>query len=362
MGSSDALIQELESAVSGGNPERCRTALAYATDLLIAGRYSEQETWMFGEILGLLASEIETAARAELAARLACRPDAPANIINRLASDAAIEVAGPVLRHSERLTDRALVDNAGSAGQQHLLAISQRRSLHQDVTDVLVRRGDQDVMRSVARNPGARFSDSGFWHLVQRSENDIVLALEVGARRDIPRHHFQRLVARASDEVKARLTAIRPDAASVVSDAVTEVTGQIQAKLGPATRSYFAAKRLVGDMHRSGALTQDAILEFAKTRRFEEVTVALSLVCDVPVDVAERALLDEQRQMVLILAKAAGLSWTTTRPVLLLCAGERGIAAHDLEKAQQDFDLLSKPTARRVIGFYRSRRERAATG
>ena len=92
MGSSDALIQELESAVSGGNPERCRTALAYATDLLIAGRYSEQETWMFGEILGLLASEIETAARAELAARLACRPDAPANIINRLASDAAIEV------------------------------------------------------------------------------------------------------------------------------------------------------------------------------------------------------------------------------------------------------------------------------
>ena len=77
---------------------------------------------------------------------------------------------------------------------------------------------------------------------------------------------------------------------------------------------------------------------------------------------AERALLDEQRQMVLILAKAAGLSWTTTPPVLLLCAGERGIAAHDLEKAQQDFELLSKPTARRVIGFYRSRRQRAATG
>ena len=159
-----------------------------------------------------------------------------------------------MLRHSERLTDPGAGGQClGSAGQQHLLAISQRRSLHQDVTDVLC--GDaatSDVDAPVARNPGARFSDSGFWHLVQRSENDIVLALEVGARRDIPRHHFQRLVARASDEVKARLTAIRPDAASVVSDAVTEVTGQIQAKLGPATRSYFAAKRLVGDMHRSG--------------------------------------------------------------------------------------------------------------
>ena len=92
MSSSDALIQELESAVSGGNPERCRTALAYATDLLIAGRYSEQETWMFGETSDCWRSEIETA-RARGACRSASRAgrDAPANIINRLASDAAIE-------------------------------------------------------------------------------------------------------------------------------------------------------------------------------------------------------------------------------------------------------------------------------
>jgi uncharacterized protein (DUF2336 family) len=133
----------------------------------------------------------------------------PSNIVCKLAFDDAIEVAAPVLRHSERLGVEDLVANAKSKSQAHLLAISQRKSLHEDVTDVLVSRGDRDVVHSVAKNPGAKFSDSGFWRLVRRSEDDVVLMLEVGGRRDIPRHHFQKLIAKASDEARARLAAIK---------------------------------------------------------------------------------------------------------------------------------------------------------
>jgi uncharacterized protein (DUF2336 family) len=357
MQTSNVLLHELETAVSQGTPERRRAALSYATDLLIAGRYSDHDTWMFGEVLGLLASEIESAARAELAERLASVQSAPANIIRRLAFDDSIDVAGPVLRNSEQLTVDALVENAKSKSQGHLLAISQRSSLHQDITDALVARGNQEVVRSVARNPGARFSDSGFWRLVHRSENDIVLTMAVGARKDMPRHHFQKLIARASDEVKARLAAARPEAAAEIQKAVTEVTGSIQAKLGPASRTYFAAKRRIAEMRRSGELTEDAIVELSKSRKFEEVTVAFSLLCDLPVHVVERALLDERGQMILILAKAADLSWAATREVLFLCAGEGGIAEHDLDKALSDYSLLRTATARRVIAFYRARQE-----
>ena len=41
--------------------------------------------------------------------------------------------------------------------QQHLLAIAQRNALSEQVTDVLVERGDRDVVRSVAQNDRARF-------------------------------------------------------------------------------------------------------------------------------------------------------------------------------------------------------------
>ena len=171
MSQTQTLLEELERAVSRGSEQTRLAALTYTTDLLMAGRYNDEETWVFGEVVGLLAAEIETGARAELAERLAVLPSMPSNIVCKFAFDDAIEVAGPVLRQSERLGVSDLVANAKTKSQAHLLAISQRRSLHEDITDVLVSRGDREVVRAVAKNPGAKFSDSGFWRLVQRSDD-----------------------------------------------------------------------------------------------------------------------------------------------------------------------------------------------
>lgn len=125
-----------------------------------------------------------------------------------------------MLRASDQLSTARLVDNANSKSQEHLLAISQRRRLNADVVDVLVRRGDDEVVRSVARNTGARISETSFRKLIQRSETDTILALELGARRDIPRQHFQKLIARASEEIRHRLASLVPEATSDVLDAV----------------------------------------------------------------------------------------------------------------------------------------------
>lgn len=357
MSGTNDLLQELEAAISQGTPERRLAALTYATDLLISGRFSDEAIWMFGEVVGMLATEIEVTARAQLAQRIAPYAKAPTNIVNKLAFDNSIAVAGPVLRHSERLTDQSLVDNAKAKSQDHLLAISERKSLHPDVTDVLVSRGNQTVVRSVAKNVGARFSESGFWKLVQRSENDVILAVDVGLRRDIPRHHFQMLIAKASDEVKARLEAVNPGASPEIRHIVTDVTAKIQARFGPASRSYFVAKKEVGELYNLGRLNEGDIREFAKTRRFEEVTVALSLICDLPVDVVERALLDDHQDMLLILAKAAKLSWPTTQLLLSMCAGDASISAHDMDSAMKSFSQLTVATAWQVINFHKSRQQ-----
>jgi uncharacterized protein (DUF2336 family) len=358
MPETNPLLHELERAVSGGTAKTRHAALSYATDLLINGRYSDEEIWVFGDIIALLASEIEAGARAQLARHLAECRHAPANVLNKLAADDSIDVAGPVLRQAEQLSTQTLIENAKLKSQAHLLAISQRRSLRQEVTDVLVARGDQSVVRALAKNDGARFSDSGFWQMVQRSENDIILALAVGVRKDIPRHHFQKLIAKASDEVRARLAAINPEMAADIQDIVTGVTGEIHARLGPASRSYFAAKRTVGALHRAGELTERALSEFAVAKKLEEVTVALSLLCQLPVDVTERALLDDFGEMIVVLAKAANLSWSTTR-LLLPLGREGGISAHDLDQALKNFSVLRVATAREVIKHYRLRRESA---
>src|ERR1700731_2565726 len=103
MSEASSFLRDLDDAVLRGNEESRLRALWHTTDLMIAGRYSDDEIWTFGEVIGRLADEIEVAARAQLARRLARFDKAPVNIIHKLAFDDSIDVAGPVLLESERL-------------------------------------------------------------------------------------------------------------------------------------------------------------------------------------------------------------------------------------------------------------------
>jgi uncharacterized protein (DUF2336 family) len=86
-----------------------------------------------------------------LSIRLAPIANAPPRTIHKLAFDDEIEVAGPVLSQSERLTEAALIESAKLKGQDHMLAISRRRTLGEAVTDILIERGDQQVLLSTAQ-------------------------------------------------------------------------------------------------------------------------------------------------------------------------------------------------------------------
>jgi uncharacterized protein (DUF2336 family) len=355
-----SLLAELEEAVSRGNAESCARALWHATDILIAGSYSEDEVWTFGEIIGRLAEEIEATARARLSAKLARSNKAPTNVVRRLASDYSIEVAGPVLRDSTRLDVDTLVSAAQNRSQDHLLAISKRKSIPEAVTDVLVVRGSRDVVNSVASNNGAVFSNSGFLHLVRRSEGDSILAESVGLRRDIPRQLFHQLISKASDEVRRKLERERPDMEPQIQTTVVDVTGAIHARFGPASKDYFAAKKEVAKLHARGELSEDKVFEFAHSLKFNETAVAMSLLCELPIDIVERALVDKDREPVLILAKVRDFSWATTMALLFLGAPNYRITAGDLERMKNDFQRLNIQTSRKVLATYRSRKETAA--
>ncbi|HEY4783997.1 MAG TPA: DUF2336 domain-containing protein, partial [Chthoniobacterales bacterium] len=353
-------LQELDDAVSRGSAESRLRALWHTTDLLIAGTYTEDQIWTFGEVIERLASEIEVAARTQLAKRLARIDNAPIKIINKLAFDDSIDVAGPILRYSERLDVRTLVDNVRAKSQSHLLAISKRNSIAIPVTDELVARGNQKVVSSVAANKGARFSNFGFLHMIKRSESDSILAEQLGLRKDIPRHLFQQLIAKASDDVKKKLARERPDIASQILSSVTDVTGALHSKFGPASKNYFTAKRVVARKHQYGNLAENSILEYARSRKVEETTVGLSLLCSLPVDVVERALIENNREMTLILAKALDFSWETSMSLLFLHAKDHRIAARDLDGMREEFIRLNTQTCRSVLEFYRSRKNAAA--
>jgi uncharacterized protein (DUF2336 family) len=337
--------------------------LSRITDLFIgaAERYSEDQVGVFDDVMARLVSTIEAKARVILAQRLAPITNAPLGVIHILAFDDDIDVAQPVLQHSERLDDLALLANANTKSQRHLFAISQRLRLSETVTDILVRRGDRDVVRSVAMNAGARFSDAGFQTLVTRAANDDDLATYVGKRSDIPRRHFLVLLEKASAVVRERLTAENPRASAAIKGVVAEVASGIRDSTRKASPDFAAAQAAVEQLHRLRRIGEAEVLQYARERKFEETVIALSILCDTPIDVVERALLDPGAEIVLILAKVAELSAATTKPILLLRAADRGMSAKDLDQALASFNRLQPETARRVLSFFRTRAKKPET-
>jgi uncharacterized protein (DUF2336 family) len=360
MAEARSFLQEINEAILQGSPDSCARAVQHATDLLIAGRYAEDQIWTFGEVIGRLADEIELAARVELAKRLAHSDKAPINVVKKLAFDDSIDVAGPVLRHSERIDAKTLVANARTKSQAHLLAIAKRSFVPVVVTDELVTRGNGEVVRSVAANNGARISDFGFLHMIRRCEGDSILAEHLGLRKEIPRHMFHQLIAKASDDVRRKLERERPELAGQIQNSVADVAGVLHSKFGPASKNYFDAKRVITTQHQYGNLNESSILEYARGHKIEEATVGLSLLCSLPVEVVERALVDTGGELTLILAKALDFGWETAMALLFLGAKDHRISAGHLEDMKDQYARLNVDTSRDVLRLYQSRKSAIA--
>ena len=355
-----SVIDELEEAIASKEIGRRADTLRRITDLFISGSltFSEDQIALFDEVMGLLAREIETSARATFGQRLAALAKAPPGVIRTLALDDAIEVAGPVLTQSQQVDEATLMESARTKGQDHLLAISRRAVLAEAVTDVLVERGNEQVAQSTAENPGAKFSEFGYSTLVKRSENDPELALRMLSRPEIPRQHMLKLFADASESVRLRLEAADQRKATLLREMVAQASAQMRTQARERSADFVAARSLVRFMHESGKLTKAQLETFAREGKFDETLIALSLMCDLSIGLIERAMVDQQPEQVLVLAKSIGLTWNATAALLQLKAGASGCTAEELERASARFNKLQPDTARKAVQFYRLR-ERA---
>ena len=189
----------------------------------------------------------------------------PPKVTRTLALDNSIDVAGPVLRQSASLDDETLIVGAKTKGQDHLLAISQRAQLSENVTDVLVERGNKKVVISTAANAGARFSDFGYSRLVTRSENDSELALLVWARRN-PREYLLTLFETASETVRQKFETADRGKADLVREMIKQAADQIKTKLRDHSSKFAEARTYVEQLHKNGELNEAQVCKFAELR------------------------------------------------------------------------------------------------
>jgi uncharacterized protein (DUF2336 family) len=253
-----SLLGELEHAISGTDVGYKAGILRRVADLFVSAsaNLSDEQVALFGDVMSQLINEIDTSARATFGRFLTTVRDAPPKIFRQLALDDSIDVAGPILSSSQKLDEQTLVEGARTKSQAHLLAISGRKRLAEPVTDVLVERGNQEVVLCTAGNLGAEFSEFGYSTLVQRSSCDANLAVCVWSRPEIPRQHLLKLFADASESVMREFTSKNPHRAGMIHEIVAQASSQIQTRTRETSTRYTSAHSYVLSLYESGKLDE----------------------------------------------------------------------------------------------------------
>ncbi|MDR3466236.1 MAG: DUF2336 domain-containing protein [Xanthobacteraceae bacterium] len=355
MQQSPSIIVELEEAVRSGSSAKRISTLRQVTDLFLhdGERLTEDQVKVFDDVLCHLVAQVETRVKAEIGTRLASVDYAPVGVIERLAWDDKIAVAGIVLESSSRLTAGTLVEIAKAKGQDHLLAISGRADLPEAVTDVIVDRGERAVIRRLAGNTTARFSDAGYGGMVARAEADDDLTETLGLRIDLPLNFLRQLLQRATEAVRARLAQIAPaELQDEIRRVLKTIAGAAQGQSPPA-RDFSRAEAAVKRMKGLNELTDAAIARFAEVRKSDEVAAALALLNNsAPTEMMARLLEGPRTDLVLIPCKSAGLVWATVETILRHRPVKHRIDEATLQVAARDYARLSTETAERTVRFW----------
>ena len=355
LSTSEGLLDELQATLAHGTVARRVETLRRVTDLFISGavEFSDSQIALFDDVFQCLIRQIETSAKALLSNRLALIDRAPPLTVRALAFDDLIEVAAPVLSQSERLDDDTLIATARSKSQAHLIAISSRKVLSDAVTDVLVQRGNDEVVRSTVNNPGAEFSERGFSRLINRAEGNDGLATCIGLRPNIPRHVYLKLIAKASVAVRTKLESANQQMEHEVSDAVREAARQVREAPAAIAGETVIAHALVKSLYDDGRLDEYQVAAFAEDGKFDEANAAIAALANVPISIAESMMVETRAEGVMILAKISGLSWSTVKSIIRMRDELAGKERSDLESCKATYERLRPSTAQQVLRFHR---------
>jgi uncharacterized protein (DUF2336 family) len=358
------LLDELQTTLAHGNVARRVETLRRVTDLFLnnAVDYAGEQIAVFDDVFTCLIETMETSAKQLLAQRLGPAANAPPRIVRALAFDDLIEVASPVLSQSECLDDPTLIENARTKSQSHLLAISVRKTLSNAVTDVLVEHGDGEVVKSTASNPGAEFSEHGYTTLLSRARHDDGIATCLGMRTSIPRHHYLKLISKASAAVRARLETANPQFAADVSVAVQEATRRARSSPAAVNRQTIIAHGLVRSLFEDGRLDEDQVVAFADASKFDEANAAISCLANVPVAVAETMMVESRTEGIFILAKVANFSWSTVKAIINMREKLSGATLSESGADRATYERLRPSTAQQVLRFHRMQQVASLSG
>lgn len=290
--------------------------------------------------LETLAKDQATEIRRILSDALKELPNAPHAVINRLARDVELSVAGPVLKHSPILTEDDLLDiimNGPIAGA--LSCIAGRRDVSASVADAIARSDDEAAISALLSNQSAQIREETLDRIIDEAPRHEPWHGPLVRRPKLPPRAVQRLASFVADGL-LKLLQDRPDLDPATARHLAETvrtrlekSGQPGAQRGPvdfgeeglvvgaeaekpAERPTDRAARL----NKEGKLTEKVVEAGLSEGDRAFVMASLAELSGIPLGTVDRIVATHAPRAVTALVWRTGLSMRFARQVQLRLA------------------------------------------
>lgn len=292
----------------------------------------------YGEIALRALPHLDPQARQGYADEVAAEPNLPRSVANALAGDPDGEVARLVLRLSPVLTDRDLAAIALNQSQAHLTAIAERVRLSENITDILVERGDDDVLKTVGGNEGAAFTEEGFEKLLDRGREAAAIPLAVAVRTDLSEARAERVL---------RVLAELGEQGEIDPDSEAAAIARL------ARRQRLEVSQLITDLKGETRALDEVVVMLAEEDRAYHLAQVLARISDISVEQALRALLQRDVSGIALACRALDIGIPGFAAVLALRARRLMFANKDTEEDLRRYAQIEPAAATRGMRFIR---------
>jgi uncharacterized protein (DUF2336 family) len=258
-----------------------------------------------GEISETLAGDGNAAVREAIAVALRKSIDAPPHVVQQLARDIEIRVAGPILQNSPLLGDTDLTEIMNSGPIKGVLnAIAKRRNVSQGVAEILVNRaiaspGEESAVGDLLANATARIAARTMNKIIDHAPDHGDWHKPLAARPDLSSEHMTRVASIPSDAI-AETMSQRND---LDDAALTALSHMVAKRMAELTKKKEAAE--ASPTKPAADLFLNSVMKGGK---IGPVCAAISLRAGIAPDVTMRMLTSNNAKAIASLAWKAGMS------------------------------------------------------
>jgi len=276
---------------------------------------SARDKTMAVQMLERLTRDRVAKVRGVIAEALKTVASADAGLIGRLARDAEILVAAPVLEYSPLLTDGDLLDVIHSSPVDGALsAISRRAYVGEEVTRAIVGTGSVPAISRLLENANAQLQESTLDSLIERASAEPSWQEPLIYRPELNERSSIRLAQAVATQLLDRILARRDLPPAAVQAIAREVKKRLEDEVahrpaaGTVTDGYGPLLEKARELNHQGRLDEAKLMVALLSDDTDQVVAGLSVLTGMAVPVILQVIAAQSPRALCALAWTAGMS------------------------------------------------------